>query len=137
MNLSPTAGISRCHSGAERPRKSKRTVFAFSVRRIARIPIQPHGSYTSAGAGTEPAEVQQQFDAYQAGTMTDSMQLREDTGTAQREPEVAPVTTQFAKNKCETRDRWRYVTACDGEGAHGGQHANRFKMLQEQQSLTL
>jgi nucleoprotein TPR len=64
----------------------------------------PHGQLNANANGVgvtdselamELAEIQQQFDAYRSETGVDSVRLREDTVSAQRE--VAQLTTQLAK----------------------------------------
>jgi nucleoprotein TPR len=62
----------------------------------------PYGGQPNANGGAtdselvqELAEIQQQFDAYRAETGVDSVRLREDTVSAQRE--VAQLNTQLAK----------------------------------------
>ena len=56
---------------------------------------QANGGATDSELVEELAEIQQQFDAYRAEMGVDSVRLREDTVTAQRE--VAQLTTQLAK----------------------------------------
>ncbi|KAI9435095.1 hypothetical protein H4582DRAFT_2080017 [Lactarius indigo] len=77
-----------------------------------------NGDATDLDLAKELAEIQEQFDAYRAETGVDSVRLREDTVTAQRE--VAQLSTQLAKANAKLE-----ITG------------DRFKMLQEQQSLTL
>lgn len=50
---------------------------------------------TDSEIAQELAEMQQQFETYRAETSVDSVRLREDTVSAQRE--VAQLTTQLAK----------------------------------------
>ena len=57
--------------------------------------VQPNGGEMDSDLAQELAETQLQFDAYRAETGIDSVRLREDTVTAQRE--VAQLTTQLAK----------------------------------------
>ncbi|KAH9056279.1 hypothetical protein EDB87DRAFT_1637584 [Lactarius vividus] len=79
---------------------------------------QANGEATDSDLQKELAEIQEQFDAYRAETGVDSVRLREDTVAAQRE--VAQLSTQLAKANAKLE-----ITG------------DRFKMLQEQQSLTL
>lgn len=79
---------------------------------------QVNGEATDSDLAKELAETQQQFDMYRAETGVDSVRLREDTVAAQRE--VAQLTTQLAKANAKLE-----ITG------------DRFKMMQEQQSLTL
>ncbi|KAH8980106.1 hypothetical protein EDB92DRAFT_1901586 [Lactarius akahatsu] len=77
-----------------------------------------NGEAMDSDLAKELAEIQEQFDAYRAETGVDSVRLREDTVAAQRE--VAQLSTQLAKANAKLE-----ITG------------DRFKMLQEQQSLTL
>ncbi|KAH9169938.1 hypothetical protein EDB89DRAFT_1980725 [Lactarius sanguifluus] len=79
---------------------------------------QANGEATDSDLTKDLAEIQEQFDAYRAETGVDSVRLREDTVAAQRE--VAHLSTQLAKANAKLE-----ITG------------DRFKMLQEQQSLTL
>ncbi|KAH8990434.1 hypothetical protein EDB86DRAFT_3080419 [Lactarius hatsudake] len=79
---------------------------------------QANGEAMDSDLAKELAEIQEQFDAYRAETGVDSVRLREDTVAAQRE--VAHLSTQLAKANAKLE-----ITG------------DRFKMLQEQQSLTL
>ncbi len=56
---------------------------------------QSNGATTQSDIAKELVEIQQQYDAYRAETGVDSVRLREDTVTAQRE--VAQLTTQLAR----------------------------------------
>ncbi|KAF8265884.1 hypothetical protein EI94DRAFT_1734451 [Lactarius quietus] len=76
------------------------------------------GVVTDSELAKELAEIQEQFDAYRAETGVDSVRLREDTVSAQRE--VAQLTSQLAKANAKLE-----ITG------------DRFQMLQEQQALTL
>ncbi|KAI9449362.1 hypothetical protein BJY52DRAFT_1215953 [Lactarius psammicola] len=79
---------------------------------------QANGETTDSDLAKELAEIQEQFDAYRAETGVDSVRLREDAVASQRE--VAQLSTQLAKANAKLE-----ITG------------DRFKMLQEQQSLTL
>ncbi len=100
---------------------------------------QTNGAATQSEIVQELAEIQQQFDAYRVEAGVDSVRLREDAVDAQRE--VAQLTTQLAKanakleiaggTSCLARLLWGEC-ACSLRG-----DVDRFKMLQEQQTLTL
>ncbi|KAH9035766.1 hypothetical protein EDB85DRAFT_841962 [Lactarius pseudohatsudake] len=79
---------------------------------------QANGEVMDSDLAKDLAEIQEQFDVYRAETGVDSVRLREDTVAAQRE--VAQLSTQLAKANAKLE-----ITG------------DRFKMLQEQQSLTL
>ncbi|KAH9974884.1 hypothetical protein BGW80DRAFT_1444514 [Lactifluus volemus] len=79
---------------------------------------QANGPVADPDLAKELAEIQQQFDVYRAEMGVDSTHLREDAVAAQRE--VAQLTAQLAKANAKLE-----ITG------------DRFRMLQEQQALTL
>jgi nucleoprotein TPR len=93
-----------------------------------------NGPASQSDIAKELAEIQEQFDAYRAETGVDSVRLREDAVVAQRE--VAQLTTQLAKAnaKLEIAGGTSYLALflCSLTS-----DVDRFKMLQEQQTLTL
>jgi nucleoprotein TPR len=95
---------------------------------------QTNGPASQSDIAQELAEIQQQFDAYRAETGVDSVRLREDAVVAQRE--VAQLATQLAKAnaKLEIAGGTSYLTlfSCSLTS-----DIDRFKMSQEQQTLTL
>jgi nucleoprotein TPR len=95
---------------------------------------QTNGPASQSDIADELAEIQEQFDAYRAETGVDSVRLREDTVTAQRE--VAQLATQLAKAnvKLEIAGGMSYLVLFLSSLTND---VDRFKMLQEQQTLTL
>jgi nucleoprotein TPR len=95
---------------------------------------QTNGPASQSDIAQELAEIQQQFDAYRAETGVDSVRLREDAVVAQRE--VAQLATQLAKAnaKLEIAGGTSYLPlfSCSLTS-----DIDRFKMSQEQQTLTL
>jgi nucleoprotein TPR len=95
---------------------------------------QTNGPASQSDIAQELAEIQQQFDAYRAETGVDSVRLREDAVVAQRE--VAQLATQLAKAnaKLEIAGGTSYLAlfSCSLTS-----DIDRFKMSQEQQTLTL
>ena len=95
---------------------------------------QTNGPASQSDITNELAEIQQQFDDYRAETSVDSVRLREDAVAAQRE--VAQLSTQLAKAnaKLEIAGGTSYLALflCSLTS-----DVDRFKMLQEQQTLTL
>jgi nucleoprotein TPR len=95
---------------------------------------QPNGPASQLDIAKELAEIQEQFNAYRAETGVDSVRLREDAVAAQRE--VAQLTTQLAKAnaRLEIAGGTSYVALFLYSLTSD---VDRFKMLQEQQTLTL
>jgi nucleoprotein TPR len=95
---------------------------------------QANGPASQSDISQELAEMQQQFDVYRAETGVDSVRLREDAVAAQRE--VAQLATQLAKAnaKLEIAGGTSYLSLflCSLTS-----DIDRFKMSQEQQTLTL
>jgi nucleoprotein TPR len=95
---------------------------------------QTNGPVSQSEIADELAEIQQHFDAYRAETGFDSVRLRDDAVAAQRE--VARLNTQLAKAnaKLEIAGGTPYSASflCSLTS-----DVDRFKMLQEQQTLTL
>jgi nucleoprotein TPR len=95
---------------------------------------QTNGPASQSDVAKELAEIQEQYDSYRAETGVDSVRLREDATAAQRE--VAQLATQLAKAnaRLEIAGGTSYLALllCSLTS-----NVDRFKMLQEQQTLTL
>jgi len=95
---------------------------------------QTNGPPSQSDIAKELAEIQEQFDAYRAETGVDSVRLREDAVIAQRE--VAQLTTQLARANAKleiaggTPSLALFLCSLTSD-------VDRFKMVQEQQTLTL